>query len=147
MRTYVVRKLAFMAAVAVLAGCEGASTTEPDPAGLLDITPDQPAYTAGSLVTFTLHNSTATPVIYSNCGIYRIEMRLGGMWVPAPRNAIDFFCPGSVGTVLPGETAVEHVELLPDQADGTYRVVFLGVSADNHAPGEVPSHTFKVTDG
>ncbi|HSU16476.1 hypothetical protein [Longimicrobium sp.] len=133
------------AAAAVLAGCEGSSPTEPRFAGLLEITPDQASYAPGSIVTLTLRNPSPVAVSYVACA-HKVEMRLNGFWVAARQLPNFALCAAARGVVEPGQTVVENVLLLNDQAPGTYRVLFVDVTNGPGAGGGIdePSQTFTV---
>ena len=144
MRRFPVRMLMMTVAAALLAACDG-SPTGPAAAGLLEITPDQPSYAAGSVVSLTLRNPSRQTVTYAVCNAYRLERRLSGMWVPAPREASFELCAFSHGAVQPGQSTTEHARLMDDQAPGTYRVVFVDVAAPGAAGRDEPSQPFEVT--
>ncbi|HEU4556621.1 MAG TPA: immunoglobulin-like domain-containing protein [Longimicrobium sp.] len=144
-RSVVRYALATLAAL-TLAACE--STTLAGPA--VEITPDQPQYTAGGEVTLTLRNLGDEPLAYSFC-TQVIQRKSSAGWITEHLEAHP--CTAVLLTVNPGEEVTGHVDLPADLPAGTYRVYLPGIGEymEDETSAAVQarksSRSFKVTAG
>ena len=134
MRISIVRT-AWITGMVALAACR--SPTAHHPGTVVTITPDQPAYTAGSMAAVTVQNVTPDPVGYNLCE-HLIERRVLGTWTvvehfPPPSGA----CTQELRTLQPGASVTVQVQLPASLEAGTYRVEFPGIAGNTAVEGKI----------
>lgn len=144
-RSVVRYALATLAAL-TLAACENSTLAGP----AVEITPDQPQYTAGSDVMLTVRNLGDEPVAYSFC-TRAIQRRTTAGWITEHLESQP--CLAVLLTLDPGELVTGNVELPADLPAGTYRVYLPGIGnyPDDEASAGMQarksSRSFVVTVG
>lgn len=113
-----VRRSLAVAALAVLAACEGVTGPAPE----LRITPNETAYVSGGTATLTVQNLSDEVLFYNLCQVI-IERREGLRWVSLNVEALKL-CNAALFQLQPGEAVSEQVLLPTVSGSDTYRVVF-----------------------
>lgn len=117
-----VRRFLAVAALAVLAACEGVTGPTPE----LRITPDEPAYVSGGTATLTVRNLGGEVLFYNLCPTI-VERREGLGWVSLNYEALQL-CNAALFQLQPGESVTQQVVLPTVSGTGTYRIVFPYIS-------------------